>query len=223
MFYTVYQITNKINGKIYIGKHQTKDLNDGYTGSGKHLKYAISKYGIENFEKEIIFQFDNEADMNAKEAELVTEEFCSRQDTYNLCPGGKGGFGYINKNVITEEMKSKRAKSGRKKADAETIKKRGSLDCIYKNWSEAGPSAVKMLYETDPEFRKKHNENLEKARKLAHSKESSIKRKKTFSKMKHSQGINNSQYGTMWITDGETSIKIKKNEYIPEGWRKGRK
>ena len=28
MFYTVYKITNKINGKYYFGKHITKDLNE---------------------------------------------------------------------------------------------------------------------------------------------------------------------------------------------------
>lgn len=98
MFYTIYQITNMIDGKVYIGKHQTKDLADNYMGSGKHLKRALAKHGIENFKKEILFQFDNEAEMNTKEAELVTEEFCLREDTYNLCPGGKGGFGYINNN-----------------------------------------------------------------------------------------------------------------------------
>ena len=106
MFYTIYKITNKINGKIYIGKHQTKDLNDGYMGSGKNLRRAISKYGIENFEKEILFQFDTEHKMNSKEAELVTEEFCLREDTYNLCPGGQGGWGYINHNILTGEKRN---------------------------------------------------------------------------------------------------------------------
>ena len=33
----------------------------------------------------------------------------------------------------------------------------------------------------------------------------------------------NSQFGTVWITNGEISKKIKKNDAIPDGWRKGRK
>jgi hypothetical protein len=44
MYFTVYQITNKINRKIYIGKHQTKDLNDG-----SHLSDDLkSKIGAAN-------------------------------------------------------------------------------------------------------------------------------------------------------------------------------
>ena len=92
MFYTIYKITNKLDGKFYIGKHQTKDLNDGYMGSGKILKRAIAKHGIDNFKKEILFIFDNEQEMNDKEKELVT----LHEMSYNLCPGGKGGFGYLN-------------------------------------------------------------------------------------------------------------------------------
>jgi len=67
MFYTIYKITNKINGKIYIGKHQTLNLDDDYMGSGKYLKRAIQKYGVENFSKDILFIFDNADEMNSKE------------------------------------------------------------------------------------------------------------------------------------------------------------
>jgi hypothetical protein len=35
-------------------------------------------------------------------------------------------------------------------------------------------------------------------------------------------GTKNSQYGTMWITNGSINKKIKKNDYIPNGWYKGR-
>ena len=92
MFYTVYKITNTINGKYYIGKHQTNNLNDGYMGSGKILKHAIKKYGIENFIKEILFVFDNEQEMNDKEKELVVVS----EETYNLINGGIGGFNWLN-------------------------------------------------------------------------------------------------------------------------------
>lgn len=91
MFYTIYKITNILNGKFYIGKHETNDPDDRYYGSGVHLKRAIKKYGKENFTKEVLFVFDTEEEMNAKEKELVTEDFALLKSNYNKGPGGEGG------------------------------------------------------------------------------------------------------------------------------------
>lgn len=97
--YTVYQITNKINNRIYIGVHKTNDVNDSYMGTGKLILKAHKKYGIENFEKEILFVFDsddeslNESNAFEKEGELVDQAFVDRPDTYNLDLGGRGGVG----------------------------------------------------------------------------------------------------------------------------------
>ena len=90
-YYYLYQITNKLNGKIYVGVHQTDNLDDDYMGSGTLLKRAQEKYGLENFEKTILQTFDNEEDMFSAEAEIVNEGFLLREDVYNLALGGCGG------------------------------------------------------------------------------------------------------------------------------------
>ena len=95
-FYLIYQITNTINGKIYIGKHKTDQLDDEYMGSGTYLQRAKEKYGLENFVMTILFQLHNEEEMNLLEKMVVTKEFCDREDTYNLNVGGDGGWDYVN-------------------------------------------------------------------------------------------------------------------------------
>lgn len=102
MYYLIYKTTNNINGNIYIGMHETNNVEDGYIGSGKRLLSAISKYGRENFTREILFCFQNREEMLLKEAELVNEDFLKRDDVYNLTSGGKGGFFYINSSGISK-------------------------------------------------------------------------------------------------------------------------
>jgi len=115
MHYYLYEIKNTVNGKIYMGVHKTKSLDDGYMGSGKVVSNAMRKYGIEQFTKTILETFDNTADMFAREKEVVNDEFLARPDVYNLRRGGTGGFDYINRSGIakfkgkkhTEEAKAK--------------------------------------------------------------------------------------------------------------------
>ena len=112
MEFTIYKTINQINGKIYIGKHQTLDPYDDYMGSGKQIRDAFKKYGKENFKKEVLFIFDSEEEMNAKEAELVTPDFIKEYTNYNMCPGGQGGWGYVNEFVMTSEILQKAGKNG---------------------------------------------------------------------------------------------------------------
>lgn len=104
MNYTIYKITNILNNKVYIGKHQTDNINDDYFGSGVLIRNAIKKYGKENFVKELLYVFDTEEEMNQKERELITEEFVKREDTYNLGVGGEGGPHFKGKKHTKEAI-----------------------------------------------------------------------------------------------------------------------
>jgi hypothetical protein len=212
MYYTIYKITNQIDGKFYIGSHKTKNLDDNYMGSGKYLKHAQEKYGIENFKKEILFVFDNPEEMYAKEAEIVTEEFITTQNTYNLKVGGFGGWDYVNEN---EELRVAKNRMARISADKAIFEKHG-VDNAAKTMGARKKLSEMMknrilngFVPSPPSFKgKKHSY---KSKKVIGEKNSATQK-----------GNKNSQYNTMWITDGQISKKIKKTDVIPEGWKKGR-
>ena len=108
MFY-IYEITNKINGKTYIGQHSFREIDDGYMGSGILLQAAFKKYGIENFFKSIIAS-DLETQEEANQAEklciIVARHFGKAE--YNIADGGQGGAlrGFTGHHH-TEESKKK--------------------------------------------------------------------------------------------------------------------
>ena len=117
MYYTIYQTTNKVNGKIYVGSHKTEDINDDYIGSGKMLNYAIDKYGIDNFEKTVLFVFENPDHMYEKEKEIVNEEFVKSPHTYNMKIGGYGGWDHVDNTgrFFSEETRQKMSSKGKER------------------------------------------------------------------------------------------------------------
>jgi len=135
MKYIIYKITNLINSKIYVGKHQTINIDDDYYGSGVALQKAIKKYGKSKFKKEILFIFDNEEEMNRKEIELVTEDFIKTGRTYNIGVGGEGGPHFKGrthsedtKRVISEKAKGRKFTEETRKKLSESNKKRVSSE-----------------------------------------------------------------------------------------------
>jgi hypothetical protein len=91
VYYYLYEVTNLVNGRTYIGQHITDNLEDGYLGSGKALKSAIKKYGRDKFKKEILLFARNEKALNILEMMAVTPEFCALKSNYNMKEGGNSG------------------------------------------------------------------------------------------------------------------------------------
>lgn len=208
-YHFIYKTTNLLSGKYYIGMHSTDDLNDGYMGSGKRLRYSINKYGKENHKVEIIEFFEDRKQLAAREKEVVNLNEIAKDECMNLMPGGKGGF-------ISEEQQRNRSKSANiilhKKLKSDSSFKEEWLKNLIIGVKKAiGEGKIKSWKENYDWTGKKH---------------SSSTKELMSEKAKLRVGEKNSQYGTCWITKGEINKKIKKEDlklYLEAGWVKGRK
>jgi hypothetical protein len=186
--------------------HSTSNLKDGYLGSGKSLRYAIRKYGEENFKIEIIEWCENRENLIQREKEIVTEEYVYDVNCYNMKPGGSGGF-----NNQKHQFKCSQAAglkhSERLKTDEEYRKKR-STQISESNKKRHQMGEMKPIQEYYSWEGKKHKpETIEKIKS---------------SKKRQGIGESNSQYGSQWINNGIKNKKIKMMGIIPTGWKLGR-
>lgn len=104
MSYIVYETKNLLNGRFYRGVHKTETPFefDGYLGSNRLLKSAISKYGKENFSRKTLCEFDCASDAFEME-ELVVETVKENPKSYNLEPGGRGNVN-LGKYVVENNI-----------------------------------------------------------------------------------------------------------------------
>jgi len=246
--YIVYKIKNKINDKIYIGCHVTNNIFDNYMGSGTNIKKAIDEFGIENFDKIVLHNFDNKDEMLEMESKIVNEEFIKRDDVYNIIRGG--GFNtcdtvtVIDKNGIYLQVNinDPRYLSGELKAntkDTLLIKDEndnyfrvtindprylsGELVPITKNMivvKDENDSYLQVNI-NDPRYLSGYLKPIWEGRKHTIASKNKIGKANSIKQ----KGKNNSQFGTSWITMNGQNKKIKKellNDYIKIGWVKGR-
>ena len=205
MYYYVYQITNLINNKIYVGKHKSPKppFENGYLGSGKQIIAAIKKYGIDNFKKEVLYYCNDAHEMAVKESEIVTEDFVKRTDTYNMHKGGNGGWDHWNG---SDKHREKSSLGGQKSASRSNNPFKDPEFQKTVEWTRA-PDRMRMLGQK------------------ANTPEVNEKRKNTFKKIKHQAGNANSQFGRIWISNILTKEvkRITISDTIPEGWVRGKK
>lgn len=132
----IYKITNKINGKVYIGKTENKLGFNGRYGNdlykythNEHIRNSIKKYGIENFE--IIPEFDTA--FSREELYKKEEEYILFYKSYIPKYGFNKTMGGYH-NYPTQETVDKR--SG---ANAYNAKKVMNIDTgkIYNTMAEA--------------------------------------------------------------------------------------
>lgn len=205
-YHFIYKTTNLLNGKYYIGMHSTSNLEDGYMGSGKRLRYSINKHGKENHKVEILEFVYNREELKKREKEIVNLNEIAKLDCMNLMIGGKGGYGFIS-------------------------------DEHYKKMWLGASKSLKERWQ-DKEFRNK-SIKLSSERMKKHHKDGKIKYD-TFTGKSHTQeaknkmsvakkgkglGIENSQFGTCWITKDGINKKIKIEEldsFLIIKWKKGR-
>jgi len=126
--YTVYKITNAVTNRYYIGVHRTSNPHDAYLGSGTLIRRAVAKYGVSNFQKEILFTFEDAESAFHKEEEVV-QQHRDNPLCYNLRKGGKGGFDWINQKGLNRDKsdEAKRNMSASAKRRVQTPEGRSNL------------------------------------------------------------------------------------------------
>jgi hypothetical protein len=111
-YHFIYKTTNLLSGKYYYGMHSTDDLDDGYLGSGRRIRYSINKYGIENHKREIVEFCKNRKELTKKEKEIVNLNEIAKEECMNLIVGGIGRpYGF----VVNDEGRKNMSEAHKKK------------------------------------------------------------------------------------------------------------
>lgn len=132
----IYETTNLINNKKYIGLTNRKVLDETYLGSGKIILQAINKYGKKNFSVKVLEYVENDEDLPIRERYFIKKYDAVNSDKYyNISEGGQWGDVYS-----------------------------GMGETQYKEVSEKISKARKKWWEENPNKRKEYSERLTKQR-----------------------------------------------------------
>lgn len=221
MYGYIYLIVNNINGKTYVGKRKIYKRawnNDNYMGSGKYLKAAQKKYGIENFEKFLITYTSSEEDACEKEKFWIAEYRKRDKAEYNVADGGQGGligtWTEERRKKMSESKKGSHYKGSPRSEDAkmniseahkgihpseETRKKMSEAHKSHKAWNKGKKGLVSLSEESKMKISESH-----KGMKFSEE---------------HIKKLSEAKKGRHWYTNGVDSVLAFE---CPEWYVKGR-
>lgn len=111
----IYVFTNKINGKKYVGQ-TSRNFKERV---GEHLRRnvtyfdkALKKYGISNFDYEIVDNACSIDELNEKEKFWIVKNDSMIPNGYNLCEGGGVTVGYTHSMESKIKMSISKRESG---------------------------------------------------------------------------------------------------------------
>lgn len=200
----VYRTTNLVNGKFYIGVHTAWSVEDDYLGSGDRLKRAVFKHGRENFQRVVLWIFDDRDEAYRMEADEVGkclgDPLCM-----NIHPGGNGGWTIALQRRLKKHTEDPTWQEEYRRKCGVTTKRL---------WDDDGPLRIAFDAGRMPQLDRNGK---------AHS-DSTKKKIGTASAISQARS-GNSQYGKQWMTNGLEEKKVRPDE-VPAltatGWRRGR-
>lgn len=106
----VYVITNKINGKAYVGKSVNLAVrvkkHREFLSSGKQILYkATKKYGAENFTIEVLLESPYDSELLKAEVEAIQVLGTLTPGGYNMTTGGEGMAGHTQSEATLEKRR----------------------------------------------------------------------------------------------------------------------
>jgi group I intron endonuclease len=167
MILEVYKITNKQNGKIYIGitnqgvdVRWCKHCSDARHDSNFPIHNAIRKYGESNFQIEQIEVVEDVEVLKEREVYWIKEyNSYDREKGYNLTLGGDGTFGRYHSDETKDKIRQKALH--RKRSEYSIHKQKETLKTLVYNHEDMSSRAKKgnVIRWSDPNNKTKQSKN----------------------------------------------------------------
>lgn len=227
--YKIYLLRGSLAGKYYIGQHRTKNLNDGYAGSGTILRNYYKAHGCvegETYNKEIIQFCSSIAELNRVEKAMVADLYDTDPNCINLIAGGRGkGFSRETRKKISEAGKGRIVQEDMR----ERIAKKLQGHKVSEETRERIRNKIIELNKSS-EYRKKNSEGQKRRKPIT---EETRKKLSAASKgrpccwrgkkmpKEMTEKMSATQKGFRYINNGIELKRVKSPElevYLTEGW-----